>query len=92
VGVKTKFTRMYCYLHKHGWARVLNSTSNSSNDQGSALVESRGPVRLAIWLAVYAVRHNPLCRADWTTIRIVSFQQTGRFNYRFGFTYKRVSG
>ena len=80
---------VYAWLHRRGIARLLNSGS-SLEGQGSSYIEALGPRRLAVHLAMYALRHNPVaCPPDWRTIRIVKTQQRGRLCWRFLFAYRR---
>jgi hypothetical protein len=79
------------WLHRKGIARLLNSGS-SSEGQGSAYIEARGPRRFARHLAMYALRHNPVaCPPDWQTVRIARTRQPGRLRWRFLFAYRRLS-
>ena len=76
-------------LHRKGIARLLNSRSESLSDRGGAYVETRGPRWLARHLAIWVVR-NSGTRADWTTIRITSTAQQGRWHWRFHLAYRRI--
>lgn len=79
------------FLHKHGWARVLNNQAGQRMATGRAYVQSYGPEPVARWLAVYAVRQSPLCPADWLTIHLDHPQRCSRWEWRWQVTYKRCA-
>lgn len=78
------------WLHRKGIARLLNSGSNSMNDQGTAYVEARGPRTVAALLALYALHGDPLARPDWSTVRITKAQHPGFMHWRFLYAFRRI--
>jgi hypothetical protein len=80
------------WAHRRGIARILNTSRNNYSMRGTAYVEARGPRCVALALATGAVRHCPLARPDWDTLRLTGTERAGRGHYRFRFDYLRVRG
>jgi hypothetical protein len=82
-------------LHRTGWARLINCSSNSMNALGTAYVETRGPAWLGRRLAIYVVRKSALCRAEWESITITRTETIGGLitarRRRWHLRYMRVS-
>lgn len=78
------------WLHRKGIARLINSGSNSMNDQGTAFIQARGPRWLAVRLARHVLRASAYCRPDLQTIRVTDAQQPERFTWRFQFAFRRL--
>lgn len=81
---------IHSFLHRHGIARVLNSSSASNHDMGRAMVEVFAFPWAAKEMAIFAVRHSPVIRCYWDTIHVRSMEQIGYFRYQLTLTYVRM--
>jgi len=77
-------------LHRSGWARLINCSSNSMNRRCTAYVETQGPRWLGRRLMTYVVRNHSLTYADWDTIHVDRCERVGRRRYRWLVRFERT--